>query len=165
MADALPGSQFLVDARCNDGRNILRDACRHDAAPGFQETPARVGECRDDVFFKRIVAERFRDDHIDGEFVAKLRRVARNEMASLRLVCLQHLGSDARDFRGFKQKNFFRAKFCRHQAEQSGTSSDIGHNRFAGLYDGLQRTKKRFVPNFVGNQRPMIFDAHVQSFR
>ena len=83
---------------------------------------------------------------------------------ALRLVRLQHFRGDARDLGGFKQKYLFGAKFRRHQAEQSGPGADIGHNRLAGFYDGLQRTKKRLVANVVGNQRPMIFDAHGQSF-
>ena len=128
--------------------------------PLFRKTPPRVGERRDDVFFKRVVAERLRYDHIDGKLVAKLRRVARNEMARFRLVRLQHCRGNARDLGGLEQKYLFSAEFRRHQAEQSRPGPDIGHNRLAGFYDGLQRAKKRLVAHAVGDQRPMIFDAH-----
>ncbi len=160
VADALPSSQFVVDARSGYGRDVLGDAGRNDVPAGLQEPPARIGERRDDVFFERIVAERFGDDDVDGELVAKLRRMTWNEMARLRLVGLQNLRGDAGDLCGFKQEDVFGAELRCHQAKQPGTGADIGHDGFSGLYDRLQRPEKSVVSNFVGNERAVIFDAH-----
>ena len=106
----------LVDARSGYRRDVLSNAGRNDATAGLQEPPTRIGERRDDVFFQRIVAERFGDDDVDGELVAKLRRMTWNEMARLRFVGLQNLRRDARDLGGFKQEDVFGAELRCHQA-------------------------------------------------
>src|SRR4051812_38547269 len=103
MSDALPGTQLLIDSRRYDRRDMLRDARRDDTPARLQEPAPRVSERRDDVLFQCVVAERLGDDDVGGELVAKLGRMAGDEMAISRPVRLHDGRGNACDLRRLEQ--------------------------------------------------------------
>ena len=131
----------------------------HDAAIA-QKARARIVQGLDDVFFERVVAERFGHDDVDARRILEFGRMARVDLAVLRAIGLEHLGRDARHLGGFKQQHLARAELGCHQPQQSRARANVGDRALAGHDHALQGLEEGLVTHFVGDERAVIFDAH-----